>query len=133
MERLRSRWLGVVLETLAAARGACSSAELKQLNLKPIQTPPEGDPGADEDGGVPQPDGGGRREQKAHGGSISTTRGVPIQVQPSDNSAALINAIRSAKTSVHMTMYLLTSDDAIDALGDQKAAGVDVKVVLNQK
>ncbi|HEX7604441.1 MAG TPA: phospholipase D-like domain-containing protein, partial [Polyangiaceae bacterium] len=38
----------------------------------------------------------------------------------------------SAKKSVHMTMYMLTSTDVINALLARKKAGVDVRVVLNQ-
>jgi len=136
MERLRSRWLGVVLATLAgtygALGGACSTAQLKE----PTQAPPgsSGDlPVEEEDGGVPQPPDGGKRDPSIDGGTLPSSGAVTIQVQPSDNGQALINAIRDAKKSVHMTMYLLTSNDAIDALGDLKQAGKDVKVVLNQK
>lgn len=58
--------------------------------------------------------------------------GVTIQVQPTDKGAALLAAIRGAKKSVHMTMYLLTNEDVIDALGELKQAGKDVRVVLNK-
>src|SRR5688572_8889937 len=131
MERLRSRWLGVLFGTLAVMFG-CSSAELKGPQATPSGS--SGDlPTVEEDGGVPQPPDGGKRDPVIDGGTIPTTAAVTIQIQPSDLGAALINAIRGAKTSVHMTMYLLTNDDAIDALGDLKQAGKDVKVVLNQK
>src|SRR5687768_12248196 len=131
---VRSRWLGVLLGTLAVAYGACSSAELKSSNTNPPGTS-SGEPGPaeEEDGSVPQPPDGGIRDPKVDGGTIPASTNVTIQVQPSDSGAALLNAIRSAKTSVHMTMYLLTSNEAIDALGDVKQAGKDVKVVLNQK
>lgn len=134
MERLRSRWFGVLLGALAVTYGACNSAELKEANVNPPgsssgDVPPE----EDEDGGVPQAPDGGRRDPTIDGGTIPMSTAVTIQVQPSDAGAALINAIRGAKTSIHMTMYLLTSDEAIDALGDMKQAGKDVKVVLNQK
>src|SRR5687768_9234152 len=128
MERLRSRWFGVLLGALAVTYGACTSAELKNANTTPPGTS-SGEPGTgeEEDGGVPQAPDGGKRDPSIDGGSIPTSTNVTIQIQPSDAGAALINAIRGAKTSIHMTMYLLTSDDAIDALGDMKQAGKDVK------
>jgi phosphatidylserine/phosphatidylglycerophosphate/cardiolipin synthase-like enzyme len=61
------------------------------------------------------------------------SKGVKIQVQPSDRGAALLAAIRGAKKSVHMTMYLLSNDDVVDALAELKAQGKDVKVVLNKE
>jgi phosphatidylserine/phosphatidylglycerophosphate/cardiolipin synthase-like enzyme len=60
------------------------------------------------------------------------TVGVSIIVEPSDHALALVNAIRTAQSSVHMTMYLLSSSDVIDALIYAKQAGRDVKVILNQ-
>lgn len=55
-----------------------------------------------------------------------------IVVEPSDGAAGLVAAIESATSSVHVTMYLLTSHDVIDALVARHAAGVDVRVVLNR-
>lgn len=60
------------------------------------------------------------------------TRDVTIQVQPVDSGKAILDAIKSAESSVHMTMYLLTDTKIIDALGDRKDAGKEVKVVLNK-
>jgi len=60
------------------------------------------------------------------------TTNVRIIVEPSDGGAAMVTAIKGATSSVHMTMYMLTSTDVIDALVAQKKAGRDVKVVLNQ-
>jgi phosphatidylserine/phosphatidylglycerophosphate/cardiolipin synthase-like enzyme len=58
---------------------------------------------------------------------------VSVIVEPDGQKGAeLVSAIRAAKTSVHMTMYLLSSSQVIQALIDQHNAGVDVKVVLNQ-
>ncbi len=62
----------------------------------------------------------------------TTTSAVQIIVEPSDNAAALVSAIQAATTSVHMTMYLLTSTTIINALIARHKAGVDVRVVLNQ-
>jgi cardiolipin synthase A/B len=131
MVRLRSRWFSVLFGTLAVMFG-CSSAELKGPQATPTGSSGEV-PSVEDDSGVPQPPDGGKRDPTVDGGTIPTSAAVTIQVQPSDSGTALINAIRGAKKSVHMTMYLLTNDDAIDALGDQKQAGKDVKVVLNQK
>ncbi|MEO6951539.1 MAG: phospholipase D-like domain-containing protein [Polyangia bacterium] len=61
-----------------------------------------------------------------------STNSVSIIVEPGDNGAGLLAAIEGAKTSVHMTMYLLTSDDITNALIARKKAGLDVKVVLNK-
>ena len=57
---------------------------------------------------------------------------VAITVEPSDDGAALLNAIKHATSSVHMTMYLLTSHDVENALIERHHSGVDVEVVLNQ-
>jgi cardiolipin synthase len=60
--------------------------------------------------------------------------GVTIVVEPSDNAAGLLAAVKGATRSVHMTMYLLTSTAMIQALIDaSRRPGVDVKVVLNEK
>lgn len=60
------------------------------------------------------------------------THDVRIIVEPSDNAAMLIAAIDGATQSVHMTMYLLTSPDVIDALVRAHGRGLDVRVVLNR-
>lgn len=61
-----------------------------------------------------------------------TTGEVSLVVEPGDNAAGLLAAITGAKTSVHMTMYLLSNPTFINALIARKKAGVDVRVVLNQ-
>lgn len=61
-----------------------------------------------------------------------TTADVSLVVEPGDNAAGLLAAITGAKTSVHMTMYLLSNPTFISALVARKKAGVDVRVVLNQ-
>jgi hypothetical protein len=74
-------------------------------------------------------------------GGTSGTAGAPagdyshavsIIVEPSDKGVAVVNAIKAAKKSIHMTMYLLSSNDVINALIAAKKAGVEVKVVLNK-
>lgn len=124
-------WLGVVGAVLGAAV-ACNSAELSKGSSSGAsgELGPEGEnPGA-VDGATPDP----RRNPSADldGGVLPMTKAVSVQVLPSDNGAAILAAIKGAKKSVHMTMYLLTDAASIKALGDAKAAGRDVKVVLNQ-
>ncbi len=115
------------------AAGACNTAELKQ--------PPGASSGSTSGGvdppGSEEPDGGpivegGRGPGDVEGGVVPTSSNVTIQVQPSDLGAQIEASIRAAKSSVHMTMYLLTDTTIIDALGDLKDAGKDVKVVLNK-
>jgi phosphatidylserine/phosphatidylglycerophosphate/cardiolipin synthase-like enzyme len=60
------------------------------------------------------------------------TSAVSIIVEPSDRGQALIDAINGARTSVHMTMYLLSSSNVINALIGRHNAGLDVKVLLNK-
>ncbi len=125
-------WFGVVGAILGAAV-ACNSAELSKGSSSGAsgELGPGGEyPGAVGDGATPDP----RRDPTADldGGVLPMTKAVTVQVLPSDNGAAILAAIKAAQTSVHMTMYLLTDAGAIKALGDAKAAGRDVKVVLNK-
>lgn len=115
---------------LALWSGACSTAELRSA---PSQQPGD-DPSASGDGDGDEGGGGadGGSTADADPGPPVSTSDVTIQVQPSDKGFALLNAIKGAKKSVHMTMYLLTSNEMIDALVDLKKAGKDVKVVLNK-
>jgi phosphatidylserine/phosphatidylglycerophosphate/cardiolipin synthase-like enzyme len=57
---------------------------------------------------------------------------VKIIVEPSDNGQALLDAIGAAKTSVHMTMYLLTVNGPVYNALIAAHSKVDVKVVLSQ-
>lgn len=114
---------------LALWSGACSTADLKSpLPGGGSSGDPSVEPGPD--GETPGADGGTTPGTEA--GPPIATSSVTIQVQPSDSGLALLNAIKGAKKSVHMTMYLLTSSEMIDALVNLKKAGKDVKVVLNQ-
>jgi phosphatidylserine/phosphatidylglycerophosphate/cardiolipin synthase-like enzyme len=114
-----------VLALLAFVAGAfaCSSQSLKGGPGSSGDVPPDVDPGVAPDGG---------RDANPGGLPLPASRAVTIQVQPTDQGAALLQAIRGAQTSVHMTMYLLSDNAVIDALGDLKDAGKDVKVVLNR-
>ena len=115
---------------LAAVAAACSTADLTPASVAPSTSRGPGGQQTPEDGAPPID--GGRDPEPEGAAPLATSSGVTIQVQPTDSGAALLSAIRGAKKSVHMTMYLLTSDDVIDALGDLKQAGKDVKVVLNK-
>ncbi len=66
------------------------------------------------------------------GGGTGLGSALTIIVEPSDNAVALRDAISTATTSVHMTMYQLSNTDIIDALIYQKNAGHEVEVILNQ-
>jgi phosphatidylserine/phosphatidylglycerophosphate/cardiolipin synthase-like enzyme len=83
-------------------------------------------------GPTPQDDAGDPDALIPNDAGVEGTSAVKIVVEPSDNGAAIQQAIQGAKTSVHMTMYLLSTPGVINALIAQKKAGHDVKVVLNQ-
>jgi phosphatidylserine/phosphatidylglycerophosphate/cardiolipin synthase-like enzyme len=96
------------------------------------------DPVPDIEGGTSGDDGGGTTSGGPAGNPdggppVSGADNVTIVVEPTDKAQALLSAISGAKTSVHMTMYLLGDKRFIDALISQHAAGRDVKVILNQK
>jgi phosphatidylserine/phosphatidylglycerophosphate/cardiolipin synthase-like enzyme len=128
---VQTRWQYLAFGIFLGFAGACNTADLTKA-----PDPGAGTSGAPEtppdDPESPLPDGGRDPVADLDGGVIPVSSNVTIQVQPSDFGAAIEAAIRAAKTSVHMTMYLLTDTGIIDALGDLKDAGKDVKVVLNQ-
>lgn len=129
MRNLLLRPWAFVLAAAVASALACSTAELKQPSGG---GPGELPTGTDDGGALPADDAGRDPTADLDGGSLQTSV-VQIQVFPSNSGMqSIVDAIKGAKKSVHMTMYLLTSDAVIKALGDQKAAGKDVKVVLNQ-
>lgn len=117
------RWFTLFLATALAV--ACNTADLQQA------------PGSS-NGSSGVPDSGGDRDAGADDdgdddyAEIPVTSKVEVQVQPSDSGAQILAAIKGAKKSVHMTMYLLTNDDVERALVDLHKAGKDVKVVLNR-
>lgn len=124
----RSWWFTFALAAIAAA---CSTADLTPATVAPSTSGGPGGVVGDEDTGAPPIE--GERDPEPDGvAPLAMSSGVTIQVQPTDSGAALLSAIRGAKKSVHMTMYLLTSNEVIDALGDLGQSGKDVKVVLNK-
>lgn len=111
---------------------ACNSADLKGPSSSGSSGASSGepiDPGEGSDGGT---DGARDPGADLDGGVLPLSSNVTIQVLPSDAGAAVLAAIRAAKTSVHMTMYLLSNNQIIDALGDLHDAGKEVKVILNK-
>jgi cardiolipin synthase len=64
---------------------------------------------------------------------IATSTNVRLIVEPNGQAGAdVVAAITNARRSVHLTMYLLSDTDIINALIERARAGVDVKVVLNK-
>lgn len=122
----RSWWLTFAVALVAA----CSSADLKPSTVAPTTGSSSGNPDGEVDPDAPPIEGG--RDPEPDGGTLAMSKGVTIQVQPTDQGKALLATVRAAKKSVHMTMYLLSSNEMIDALGDLKQAGKDVKVILNK-
>lgn len=86
---------------------------------------------SDDDGDTTSKDDGGTTST-GDGGGPAYTSALSMIVEPSDDGAALLNAIKAAKTSIHMTMYILSDNDTVNALVAQKGKGLDVKVVLNE-
>lgn len=121
--------LGLLAAFVSALAFSCSSAALTKSSVGSEGETPGGDePGSE----APVGDGGRDPATVLDGGSLPVTSQISVQVQPTDQGAALLAAIKGAKTSVHMTMYLLTDNATIKALGDLKAAGKEVKVILNE-
>ena len=132
-----SRIASVSVAALAALLVASSSASCASAKLTPAPAT-EPDVEGTFDGGTSAPDGstpgdtGATPIEAGPTVQVAVSHDVRILVEPGDNAAALIAAISAAKTSIHMTMYLLTNDKITQALIDQYKAGRDVKVVLNQ-
>ena len=97
-----------------------------------------GDDDDDDDTGDEQPDASTPPDAShADAGSMEAgpppggTTDVSLIVEPSDKGTALFDAIKAAKKSIHMTMYLLTDDTFIGDLTAQ-ASALEVKVILNE-
>jgi phosphatidylserine/phosphatidylglycerophosphate/cardiolipin synthase-like enzyme len=133
----------VAIGSLVLALFACSSATVNEPGTTPGDAGGGGGGGGDTDGGVDNGDGGGAPGTDAGPGggggggeggagkTISYTNSVSVIVEPSDNGAALLAAVKAAKKSVHVTMYLFTDTTLEAALAAQSKAGVDVEVCLN--
>ncbi len=135
---MQKRWLGLAFLLSAAAfpisvsAVACNTADLKN-NGGASSGNTSGGPDVGEDAEIPI-DGSVRDPVKdLDGGIIPTSTNVTIQVLPGKpGDFGVEDAIKGAKTSVHMTMYLLTDSSVQNALIALKAAGKDIKVVLNK-
>jgi phosphatidylserine/phosphatidylglycerophosphate/cardiolipin synthase-like enzyme len=69
------------------------------------------------------------------GADETSDGGVPsfrVVVGPNDRGMSLLAAIRGARHSVHMSMYLLSSRDVLAELMRARTRGVDVQVMLNR-
>jgi phosphatidylserine/phosphatidylglycerophosphate/cardiolipin synthase-like enzyme len=127
-----SRHLGFAAAICASIAFACGSAGLKQ-GPNPTGDPGSGDDGSGADAGdAALTDGRDPTGDLDGAAPIPPTSAVGIQVIPSDNGLAVLNAIKGATKSVHMMMYLLSDTQVINALIALKQAGKDVKVILNQ-
>jgi phosphatidylserine/phosphatidylglycerophosphate/cardiolipin synthase-like enzyme len=58
---------------------------------------------------------------------------VTLMVLPDDGAGGLLDAVAGARRRVWMEMYLLTDDRAVGALQTARAAGADVRVLLEPK
>ena len=58
---------------------------------------------------------------------------LQVFVEPDAGNLPIVNAIKSAKKSIRMTMYLLSEHDTLDALKAARARGVDVRVMLEDQ
>lgn len=114
----------LLLGTLAA----CSAA----ATANPIDPAPQVD-GGDVPDGEPGADSGAEAAPPEDAAVLPTgPDDISVMVEPSDKAQALLNAITSAKTSIHVTIYLMNDKRFIAALIAQKGAGREVKVILNQ-
>ncbi|HEX9069686.1 MAG TPA: phospholipase D-like domain-containing protein [Ktedonobacterales bacterium] len=62
--------------------------------------------------------------------TLAAAAHVRVFVEPAARATPILDAIRGARTSLWMGMYLLTSLDVIHALEDAHNRGVDVRVML---
>ncbi|MFO0675653.1 MAG: phospholipase D-like domain-containing protein [Polyangiaceae bacterium] len=120
---------------LVAFAPGCSTAELTgapDAAVDPDVVLPGSDAGVatNADGSVPTTDPDASVSVDA-GPPVPSTAKVRIIVQPNTDNA-LVDALKAAKTSIHMTMYMLTADTIESTLIERHRAGVDVKVILNR-
>lgn len=62
--------------------------------------------------------------------AVGLTTAVQVYVEPAAGFTPLTNAIKAAKSSIHLEMYLLTNSTLTNALITAKNRGVDVKIIL---
>ena len=118
----------MLLFSLSLAAVACSGST---SIATPTYVAPDDASGGD---GDPSADGGSDDSSvSADAFPPPQSNSVAVVVEPSDKAAQLLAAIQGAKTSVHLTMYLMNDKRFISALIAQAVAHHEVKVVLNQK
>ena len=127
-----SMWLrsAAVCGLAASLVAACSGASTSD----PGAAGPDGGDGPD-GGEVDAPSGSKDDAATTNPDGATVPSGpdtIQVLVEPTDNAQALLAAIQGAKSSVHMTMYLMNDKRFIAALIAQHKAGRDVKVLLNQ-
>jgi phosphatidylserine/phosphatidylglycerophosphate/cardiolipin synthase-like enzyme len=85
------------------------------------------------DGGGGNHDGGLQdTTPQVDAGPIMPSSAVTIIVEPNGNRGSeVVNAVKAAQHTVYMTMYQLDNTTLISALVARKAAGLDVKVILD--
>lgn len=76
--------------------------------------------------GVSSPPVAAPREVAAPG----TTPALAVMVMPDDGRTPLINALRGARESIRLTIYLLIDNDVVDELMRAHQRGVDVRVLV---
>ncbi len=124
---MRSLHHGLVIAAVGVL-AACSAA----ATSSPIDPAPTVDGGEVPDGG-PAADASIEADPPEDAAVLPTgPDDISVMVEPSDKAQALLNAISNAKTSIHVTMYLMNDKRFLTALIAQKGAGRDVKVLLNQ-
>jgi cardiolipin synthase A/B len=111
--------------TLALGVAACGSTTSGALHPIVHNT-------AGSTGGASGDAGGEAGTEAGAAGAPSVTSDLHVIVEPSDDATGLVDAIQNAQSSVHMTMYLLTSSSVIHALIAQRQAGHEVEVLLNK-
>ena len=82
------------------------------------------------DGNTPQPSDGGRDRACAP----LDPRMVPaeVSVQPEDGEAPFVDVLKGATRSIRVFCYLMGKGSVLDTLKAKAAAGVDVRVILDQ-
>jgi phosphatidylserine/phosphatidylglycerophosphate/cardiolipin synthase-like enzyme len=63
---------------------------------------------------------------------LQLTTAVTVHVMPDEGDTPSLNAIKNAKKSINVEVYLLTTNTFISALTAAKGRGVTVKVILEQ-
>lgn len=77
--------------------------------------------------------GGGTTQCQSNCVSGAGAQGVSVYVEPEDGEKAITGAIKSARKSVWLEMYILSDRNVIRALEDAANNGLDVRVMLDPR